>query len=92
MRDPYWKIALNWGAVLVFFSLPFVIFVTQLWVYPNLDQEKAHLDYLREWMRNVTLLVFGLAGLRTWEQMKRGAPPPAAEKPATETKTLEGKT
>jgi hypothetical protein len=69
-HEPAWKTALNWGAVLVFFSLPIVLFVTQLWIYPNLEEEKIHLDYLRNFMNNVTILVFGLAGLRTWESIK----------------------
>jgi hypothetical protein len=70
IREPIWRTVLNWTAVITFFVLPAILFVTQIWVYPNLEQEKAHLDYLREFMRNVTFLVFGLAGLKTWEVIK----------------------
>lgn len=81
MKEPHWKTALNWGAVLVFFSLPIVLFITQLWIYPNLEEEKIHLDYLRNFMNNITILVFGLAGLRTWEQIKNGKPTKEPEPP-----------
>jgi hypothetical protein len=70
IREPIWRTVLNWTAVITFFALPVILFVTQVWVYPNLEQEKAHLDYLREFMRNVTFLVFGLAGLKTWEVIR----------------------
>jgi hypothetical protein len=62
--EPLWKMVLNWGTVLVFFALPIAAFTGLL--HPE------RLEYLREYMRNITLLVFGLAGLKTWESIKYG--------------------
>lgn len=61
--EPLWKIVLNWGTVIVFFTLP-ILFVTGC-LHPE------RLEYLREYMREITLLVFGLAGLRTWQQIRK---------------------
>lgn len=94
-HDPYWKIALNWGAVITFFTLPLFVFIGQLTIWPNLEAEKEHLDYLRGFMTNITYLVFGLAGLRTWEQIKaNGNKQPNANKewrPSEPPKPLETK-
>jgi hypothetical protein len=81
MKDPIWKTVLNWGAVVAFFSLPVIIFVTQVWIYPSLEDEKMHLDYLRNFMNNITILVFGLAGLRTWESIKANGSQPKQPPP-----------
>jgi len=62
--DPLWKVILNWGSVLTFFALPILFLAGAL--HPE------RLEYLREYMRNITILVFGLAGLKTWEQIKKG--------------------
>jgi hypothetical protein len=59
--EPLWKMILNWGTVIVFFALPIAALLG--WLHPE------RLDYLREYMRSITLLVFGLAGLKTWEQL-----------------------
>lgn len=99
MKEPVWKTVLNWGTVLIFLAFPIVLFITQLWVYPTLDQEKVHLDYLREFMRNITILIFGLAGLRTWETIREnGRKPPqqlknvhAEQKVQQQPKSLEAK-
>jgi hypothetical protein len=78
MKDPLWKIVLNWGAVIIFLTLPLVIFMFQLWnwIHPGFLQlgpnVEANVEYLREFLRNITILVFGLAGLRTWEHIKNG--------------------
>lgn len=72
---------MNWGAVVTFLTLPLVLFAFQMyhWTHPGwlsvpkLEQE--HIGYLREFMRNITFLVFGLAGLRTWEQVKANGNP-----------------
>jgi len=61
--EPLWKMVLNWGTVIVFFALPIAAFAG--WLHPE------RLEYLREYMRNITLLVFGLAGLKTWEQFSK---------------------
>lgn len=79
-QDPLWKTVLNWGAVITFLFLPLLIFSLQLWnwthpgffVLADPVRVERNLEYLREFMRNITILVFGLAGLRTWENIKNG--------------------
>ena len=70
---------MNWGAVLTFLTLPLTLFSLQLWNWTHpgwievAPEKVEHLrKFLSEFMRNVTILVFGLAGLRTWEQVKNG--------------------
>ncbi len=76
MKEPYWKLALNWGAVITFLTLPLLIMVIQLYVLshpawiPNPEKYVEHFHHLSEFQRNLTVLVFGLAGLRTWERIK----------------------
>src|SRR5262252_7293006 len=83
MKDPLWKTVLNWGTVIVFLTLPIFIMSMQLyvnthpgtwtWVEQGLtpEQHNARFQYLYDFIRNVTVLVFGLAGLRTWENIKQ---------------------
>ncbi|HET6888013.1 MAG TPA: hypothetical protein VFH87_08825, partial [Candidatus Udaeobacter sp.] len=54
------------------------ILVVQLynWTHPgfmvaNPERVEKLREFLAEYMRNITVLVFGLAGLRTWEQVKQ---------------------
>jgi hypothetical protein len=75
-----WKLALNWGVVVTFLTLPLVLMVIQLaiiahpnWV-SNPERHEDHFKYLIEFQRNLAILVFGLAGLRTWETIRNGAP------------------
>ena len=82
MKEPLWRLVLNWGTVVTFLILPLVILSIQ--VYANThphwwtwqdhqltpEQQASRYQYLNDFMRNLTILVFGLAGLRTWEQIK----------------------
>ena len=83
MKDPLWKTVLNWGTVLLFFLVPLFIMSVQLyanthpgwwqWMENLSPQEhERRFEYLNDFMRNLTILVFGLAGLRTWENLKNG--------------------
>jgi len=82
-KEPLWKVILNWGAVSTFLVLPLSIMLLQ--VYANThpgwwkwheeltpDQRMQRFTYLYDHMRNLTILVFGLAGLRTWEHITNG--------------------
>ncbi|HET6887582.1 MAG TPA: hypothetical protein VFH87_06630 [Candidatus Udaeobacter sp.] len=79
MKDPMWKTALNWGAVVTFLTLPLFILGFQIynWTHPGFviaihpERIDKLREFLLEYMRNITVLVFGLAGLRTWEQVKQ---------------------
>jgi hypothetical protein len=79
-HEPYWKLALNWGAVITFLTLPLVLMTIQLAIlsHPNWitdpQRYEKNFGYLADFQRNLALLVFGLAGLRTWEQLKNGNP------------------
>lgn len=81
--DPLWKIVLNWGTVVLFLTLPLAIAAVQIysnthrgwWVWmENLTpaEHERRFQYLNDFMRNLTILVFGLAGLRTWENIRNG--------------------
>jgi hypothetical protein len=74
MSEPLWKLVLNWGVVVTFLTLPMVVLCIQMYgrTHPNWmnTDNPEHFKYLMEFQRNLTILVFGLAGLRTWEQVK----------------------
>jgi len=82
-NEPLWKTVLNWGTVVVFFTLPLFMMCVQIyanthpgwwqWHEKNLTPAERldRFRYLSDYMRNLTILVFGLAGLRTWEHMKQ---------------------
>ena len=78
MSDPLWRTVLNWGAVVTFLTLPLMLFSIQLWNWTHpgfltlMDPKQPRIEFLAEFHRNVTILVFGLAGLRTWEQVRNG--------------------
>ena len=91
MKDPLWKLILNWGAVITFLVLPVLLLSLQMSGWLTVDKEE--LDYLREYFRNITILVFGLAGLRTWEAIKaNGRPGPEPLKDVHTPRTIENET
>jgi hypothetical protein len=88
MREEPWKTFLNWASVIMFFTMPVVITVLQIFalMYPKwLSQElpQTEFKYLYEFQRALAILVFGLAGLRTWEHVANGKPP-KKPKPTTQ--------
>src|SRR5262245_11356628 len=86
MKEPAWKIVLNWGAVILFLTVPLGIASLQIYINTHRgvwqwveeltpEQRIQRFQYLYDFMRNLTILVFGLAGLRTWQHvsdMKNG--------------------
>ena len=77
MKDEPWKTFLNWGAVVMFFGMPLLVMILQVaalmfptWLSKELPQ--AEFKYLYEFQRALAILVFGLAGLRTWEVTHNG--------------------
>jgi hypothetical protein len=77
MNEPTWKTFLNWGAIIMFFGMPLLVLVIQLsaltfphWLSQELPQ--TEFKYLYEFQRALAILVFGLAGLRTWEVTHNG--------------------
>lgn len=89
--EPRWRVALYWGAVISFFTLPLAILSIHLVAiaYPELLRGHAggHLGefkYIFEFHRTLAALVFGLAGLDTGElivAMVKRASSPEAELP-----------
>ncbi len=74
MKDPLWKTVLNWGTVVTFLTLPLIVFIMQLYMRAHTGTfdttHPEHFKYLLDFQRNITVLVFGLAGLKTWENIK----------------------
>lgn len=77
MKEQPWKTFLNWSAVCMFFGMPLLVLLIQLAAlqFPNwLSQQlpQAEFKYLYEFQRALAILVFGLAGMNTWEHVKNG--------------------
>jgi ABC-type transport system involved in cytochrome bd biosynthesis fused ATPase/permease subunit len=76
-EEPLWKTVLNWGAVILFLTLPLIIMTIQLYILlspkwmPEAAKYREHFKYLGDFLRNLAVLVFGLSGLRTWETVKQ---------------------
>jgi hypothetical protein len=78
MNEPLWKLILNFGTVITFLTLPLVLMTIQLYLLshpdaiPNAEHYRDNFKYLSEFQRNLAILVFGLAGLRSWENIANG--------------------
>jgi hypothetical protein len=75
MNEPPWKTFLNWGAVILFFSMPIIVMVVQLFAlaYPAFFSEtfpQTEFNHLKEYQRILGVLVLGLAGFKSWEVVK----------------------
>jgi hypothetical protein len=73
--DPTWRTALCWGAVITFFVLPLVVFVTLFlsFTVPSWTLIKEELEafkWVGTYENTLAALVFGLAGLNTWDKRK----------------------
>jgi hypothetical protein len=68
--EPRWKTFLNWSAVLTWFTLPLVIFTLQClseqeWMkWLHFNEHVGEYKWLGYYYRDLTLLVFSLAGLQ----------------------------
>jgi len=80
MKEPGWKVLLNWGAVISFLTVPLTVLTIQVYLntHPGVwhwveqlspEQRIQRFQYIYDFMRNLTILVFGLAGLRTWQHI-----------------------
>jgi len=73
IKEPQgWKTILNYGAVIMFLTMPLLVMCIQLiaLAFPKLlSQElpQTEFKHLIEFQRALAVLVFGLSGLRTWE-------------------------
>jgi hypothetical protein len=70
-HEPRWRTVLNWSAVIMFFSMPLVLFVMHLisiergW---QVEERWAEFKGLGFVYQTITALVFGLAGLNSWDR------------------------
>lgn len=73
--DPLWRQVLCWGAVLTFLTLPLVVFVLTVLSYEiewlHFEQHLGEYKFLIGYFQTVTALVFGLAGLNTFDRTKK---------------------
>jgi len=74
---PPWRKFLCWAAVLTFFLFPMTFFVLEMLSFltplHNLsEQELANFKWMREYMMMLAGLVFGLAGLNSWDKRNGG--------------------
>jgi hypothetical protein len=68
MEEPFWRKALCWGSVGIFLVLPLVIFSARLFGVPNIAETVDASKFLLPYFQSITALVFGLAGLNTWDR------------------------
>jgi hypothetical protein len=85
-KEEPWKTFLNWGAVIMFFGMPLLVMAIQLLAlaFPDVlakELPQSEFKYLYEFQRALAILVFGLAGLRTWEHVSNGKKPNGEKKP-----------
>jgi hypothetical protein len=76
MNEPSWRKALCWCAVVSFFSAPLLFFTVEIlsimvpsWHTITKD-EISELKWLADWHRMLAALVFGLAGLNSFDKWK----------------------
>ncbi|HET9374326.1 MAG TPA: hypothetical protein VFO40_05105 [Chthoniobacterales bacterium] len=71
MEEPLWRDVLCWGAVITFFSMPLAAFVLHVVSLESHMEFAKHLSDFK-WLGNVytavSALVFGLAGLNSWDK------------------------
>jgi len=71
-KEPRWRTVLNWSAVISFFTIPLVIFTLHVisdevpWLH--FEQHLQEYKYLSVFFQSVTALVFGLAGLHSFDR------------------------
>jgi hypothetical protein len=71
--EPLWRRVLCWGAIGLFFGLPLMVFFLQIVAIqsPWFRLEERDLDefrYLGIFESTLAALVFGLAGLNSWDK------------------------
>jgi putative Ca2+/H+ antiporter (TMEM165/GDT1 family) len=71
MKEPLWKTILNWGTVIAFFVVPTAFFIMHInGSFTGMTAEDF--KYIETWLRNLTFLVFGLAGMKAAQYFKNG--------------------
>jgi fumarate reductase subunit D len=72
MNEPRWKTLLCWGTVLTFLTLPLLIFAMALasreFGWTDFEAHIKEYKFLGSFYQSITGLVFGLAGLRSFDR------------------------
>jgi hypothetical protein len=75
MEEPLWRKTLCWGAVILFLTLPLRILALRIVSdFPGLRFAESinSAKYLVPYFQSLSALVFGLAGLNTWDRRLNG--------------------
>jgi hypothetical protein len=92
-KEPRWRTTLCWGSVILYLTIPPIILMIRLlsdhfpdfhWA-ESLSQAKFMIPYFT----SLTALVFGLAGLNTFDRKMGNGPPKSEEKPKKDAKPEE---
>jgi hypothetical protein len=72
MVESLWRRVLVWGAIGLFFGLPILAFILQIIAIQSpwfrLEEYLADFRYLGVFESTLAALVFGLAGLNSWDK------------------------
>jgi hypothetical protein len=86
MKEPLWRIVLCWGSVVLFLTLPMLILLVRLISdsYPDFHWSESlqQAKFMIPYFQSLTALIFGLAGLNTWDRRNgRGGKPAGKQVP-----------
>lgn len=70
MAEPRWRIILCWGTVVTFLSLPLLVFTIAV-KFPLLIDQIREFKFLSDFFKAITALVFGLAGLDSFDKRSK---------------------
>lgn len=72
MKEPLWRTLLCWGAVLAYLTVPLITYILIVvsiqspgW---NINEHLKDFAGLGQWFQALSALVFGLAGLRSFDR------------------------
>jgi hypothetical protein len=75
MNEPRWRQVLCWGAVITFFSIPLIIFTLHVMAIElgwKFDDRLEEFQGIMPVYQTVTALIFGLAGLNSFDRFTNG--------------------
>ena len=67
----FWKVALAWGCLFVFFFTPFVLFIFQTFHLGSTPPFVVEFKWVGEYLRTVSAVIISLAGFSTVEVFKK---------------------
>jgi hypothetical protein len=76
MKEPLWRTVLCWGSVITFLSAPLICFILMAisdevsWLH--FSQHINEYKFMVPFFQSITALVFGLAGLNSWDKIRNG--------------------